>query len=112
MLGPDDADNSSRKNLRMNKEDVFELARLLEPIIRPKENSPNYRQVTTEKKLTITLYYLEDTGSLWMTANTFGIHPYTVSKTSKVCKPINEFLGPKNLYLPRNTRNEKNSIKV
>ena len=42
------------------------------------------------------LYYLKDTGCLWMAGNAFGLHPCTVSKTlSKVC--------PKYLYFPRNT---------
>ena len=104
MLGPDVTDNCWRKNFRMNKEDFFELAGLLKPIIRPKWISPNYRQLTTEKKLAITLHYLKDTGSLWMTANTFRVHQRTVSKILfEVCKAINEILGPKYLYLPRNT---------
>ena len=38
-----------------------------------------------------------------MTANTFGIHQCTVSKTVIiVCKPINIVVGPKYLYLPKN----------
>ena len=47
------------------------------------------------------LYYLKDQGRLWMTANTFGVHQSTVSKTaSKVFKFINEILSPKYLHLP------------
>ena len=39
-----------------------------------------------------------------MTANTFRVHQRTVSKILfEVCKAINEILGPKYLYLPRNT---------
>ena len=98
MLGPDVIDNCWRKNLTINMEGVFELAGLLEPIIWPKWNSPNY---TTETTLAITLYYLKDPGSLWMTASTFGAHQSTVSKTaSKVWKAINEILSPKFLHLP------------
>ena len=63
----------------MNKEDFFELSWLLEPIIRPKGNSPNYRQLTTEKKLAIMLYYGKGTSSLRMTTNTFEVHQCTVS---------------------------------
>ena len=97
------ADNCWHKNFRINKENVFELAGLLEPIIRPKRNSSNYRQLTTKKKLAITLYYLKDTGSLWMTANTFVVHQYTVSKTLfEVSQAVNEILGLKYLYLLRN----------
>ena len=98
MLGPDVIDKCWRKNLTINMEGVFELAGLLEPIIWPKWNSPNY---TTETKLAITLYYLKDPGSLWMTASTFGAHQSTVSKTaSKVWKAINEILSPKFLHPP------------
>ena len=50
------------------------------------------------------LYYLKDTGSLWMTANAFGVHQCAVLKTlSEVCKAINEISGPKYLYFSRNT---------
>ena len=88
----------------MNREDLFELAGLLESIIRPKGNSPNYGQLTTEKKLAITLYYLKDTGSLWMNAHTFGVYQCTFLKTlSEVFQALNEILSPKYLYLPRNT---------
>ena len=60
--------------------------------------------MTTKKKLAITLYYLKDTGSLWMTANTFGVHQYTVSKTlPEVSQAVNYILGLKYLYVPRNT---------
>ena len=45
------------------------------------------------------MYYLKDAGSLWMTANMFGIHQSTVTK---VCSAINTVLGPKYIYLPRN----------
>ena len=104
MLGPNVTDNCLRKNFGMNKEDFFELPGLLEPIIKPEENSLNYRQLITEKKLAFTLYYLNDTGSLWITPNRFGVYQCTVSKRlPKVCKAINEILGPKYLYLPRNT---------
>ena len=65
----------------------LELAADIHPVISHKPNCPNYRYLTTEKKLAITLYYLKYTSSLWMTANTFGIHQCTVSKTLKiVCK--------------------------
>ena len=104
MLGPNVTDNCLRKNFGMNKEDFFELAGLLEPIIKPEENSLNYRQLITEKKLAFTLYYLNDTGSLWITPNRFRVYQCTVSKRlPEVCKAVNEILGPKYLYLPRNT---------
>ena len=92
-----------KKNFRMSKECFYNLVAQLDEVIRPKPNSPNYRALTTDKKLAITLYYLKDTGSLWMTANTFGIHQSTVTKVLKeVCSAINAVLGPQYLHLPRN----------
>jgi len=40
------------------------------------------------------MYYLKDTGSMWMTANTLGIHQVTVSKVVvEVCSAIATKLG-------------------
>ena len=59
--------------------------------------------MSAEKKLAVTLYYLKDTGSLWMTANTFGLHQCTVSKTiNEVCDVLNNEVGPEYLVLPKN----------
>ena len=92
-----------KKNLRMSKECFYNLVAQLDPVIGPKPNSPNYRFLTTDKKLAVTLYYLKDTGSLWMTANTFGIHQSTVTKViTEVCSAINRLLGPTYIHLPRN----------
>jgi hypothetical protein len=42
------------------------------------------------------------TGSLWITANTFGVHQCTVTKIiSQVCHAINSVLGPTYLHLRR-----------
>ena len=65
----------------MSKECFFEILDEVKPLLDPKPNCPNYRFLSAEKKLAITLYYLKDTGTLWMTANTFGIHQCTVFKT-------------------------------
>ena len=102
MMGEDIPNSCWKKNFRMSKECFLELADNLRTTISPKGNSPNYRFLSTEKKLAVTLYYLKDTGSLWMTANTFGIHQCTVTKTViEVCKAINKILGPKYLFLPK-----------
>ena len=86
----------------MSKECFFEILDEVKTFLDPKSNCPNYRFLSAEKKLAITLYYLKDTGLLWMTANTFGIHQCTVSKTIvEVCKAINAFLGLDYLHLPR-----------
>ena len=92
-------------NFRMSKEFFFFFFEILDevkPLLDPKPNCPNYRFLLSEKKLAITLYYLKDTGSLWMTANTFGIHQCTVSKTIvEVCKANNVILDLDYLHLPR-----------
>ena len=69
-----------KKNFRMNKAEFLELCAELRPYVSPKGNSPNYRSLTLEKKVAVALYFLKDTGSLWMTGNTFGIHQSTISK--------------------------------
>ena len=91
-----------KKNFRMSKQSFYDLVHKLHPVIGPKPNTPNYRYLTTEKKLAATLYYPKDTGSLWMTANTFAIHQCTVTKIiTQVCHAINTVLGPTYLHLPR-----------
>jgi len=104
MIGEDVPDWCWKKNFRMSKDCFLELANELCPFLAPNSDSPNRRALSTEKRLAITLYYLKDTGSLWMTANAFGIHQCTASKhIHSVCETINMILGPKYLHLPRNT---------
>ncbi|XP_065678198.1 uncharacterized protein LOC136093174 [Hydra vulgaris] len=93
----------------MSKEHVMELANYLRPFINSGSNSPNYRALSIEKRIACCLYYLKDTGSLWMTANSFGIHQCTVSKVVlEVCEAITYHLGSKILYLPKNKTEMKN----
>ena len=74
----------------------------MRPYISPKGTSSNYRQLDATKKLTVCLSYLKDTGFIWMTANTFGIHQSTVSKAMlEVCQSITKYLGPKFHWLPK-----------
>ena len=76
----------------------------LQPYLNPNPKSPNYRALGAEKKLAVALYYLKDTGSLQMTANTFGLAICTVSHVIfQVCKTIGIVLGPKYIKLPKNT---------
>ena len=49
------------KNFRLSKSAFMNLAEQLKPFIAPNPKSPNYRALSTEKKLAITLYYLKDT---------------------------------------------------
>ena len=82
-----------KKNFRMKREEFFELCDGLRPHISPVPNSPNYKAISAEKELAITLYSLKDTGSMWMTANTFGVHQSTVTKVIvQVCSAITDHL--------------------
>ena len=82
------------------------LVTMLDPYIGLK-TTPNYQKLSTSKKLAMVLYYLKDTGSLWMIANVFGVHQCTVSKTLvSVCEAINEILGPQLIKLPQNKSNK------
>ena len=93
-------------HLKMNGKETSELQFFLlcdklRPFISP-GTSQNYRALTLEKKIAETLYYLKDTGSIWMTANTFGIHQCTVSKMIvQVCNAISKYLSPEYITLPK-----------
>jgi hypothetical protein len=96
-------EESWKKNFRMSRDDFMELMAELRPYISPKPGSPNYRRFTAEKKVAITLYFLKDTGSLNMTANSFGAAICTTSCViHQVCTAISKHLGPKYLHLPVN----------
>ena len=91
-----------KKNFRMTRQEFNKLCDELRPYISPNPKSPNRRALSVEKKVALTLYYLKDTGSMWMTANTFGIHQSTVSKVVfEVCDAITKHLGPEYIHLPR-----------
>ena len=63
------------------------------------------------KKLAVCLYYLKDAGSIWMTANTFGIHQSTVSKTMlETCITVTKYLGPKYLHLSKYVEEMKQKV--
>ena len=87
----------------MSKEEFKELVQELSPFISTDPKSPNFTALNAEKKVAITLYYLKDTGSLCMTANTFGVAINTVSAVIlDVCEVISHRLGPTYIFLPRN----------
>ncbi len=89
------------KNFRINKAEFLKLCSELKPDVSPKSNSPNYRSLSLEKKVAIMLYFLKDTGSLLMTANTFGVHQSTISKVLlEVCTAIADHLASKYIKLP------------
>ena len=60
----------------------------IQPFISPNLLSINLRIITAEKKLAITLYYLKDTGSFTMTANSFGVATNTVGLLVYLNTPI------------------------
>ena len=68
-----------KKNLRLTRNQVFNLTNELQPYLSPSLLSPNHRSLNTGKKLALTLYYLKDTGSLIMTGNNFGVAINTAS---------------------------------
>ena len=95
----------------MTKESFMKLLAKISSLIPPKSNSSNYRLLSAEKKLAITSYYLKDTGSLWITANAFGLHQCTISKILiEVCDAINKVAGPEYLFLSRNEEEMKKVV--
>ena len=111
ILNGTSGDEKWRKNFRLTKDKFFQLVDLLRPYISPKGTSPNYRALNTETNLAVSLYYLKDTGSIWMTANTFGIHQSTASKVIlEVCKAITTNLGPALLYMLKTEEEMKQKV--
>ncbi|XP_047137567.1 uncharacterized protein LOC101235978 [Hydra vulgaris] len=100
-----------KKNFRLDKNSFFELVSLLEPYISPDSYSPNIRAITPEKKVAITLYYLKDSGTLNITANTFGIAVCTTSAVIfEVCNAIVKYIGPSFVNLPKNKQQMREKI--
>ncbi|XP_028412532.1 protein ALP1-like [Dendronephthya gigantea] len=111
LLGGRLADEEWQRNFRLTRAAFFELEKELRMYISPDPSSPNYRALSAEKKLAITLYYLKDSGSLRMTANTFGVHVCTVSKTIyDVCRAITYRLGPTYIKLPQNEEQMRKKV--
>ena len=60
MLTEDIPDTILEKNFCIDKVIFFELVEILRPMMRPDTNSPNYRSLSTEKKIAVVSYYLKD----------------------------------------------------
>lgn len=104
-------EESWKKNFRMSRKDFMELATELRPYISPRPGSPNYRCLTTETKVAITLYCLKDTGSLIMTANSFGVAICTAAAViHQICAAISKHLGLKYLYLPMDVNSMRKKV--
>ena len=90
-----------KKNFRMDEHAFKELVLIVSPYISPNLTSPNSRAIHADKKVAITLYYLKDSGSLIMTANTFGVAICTTSSIIfEVCNAIEKYVAPEYLNLP------------
>lgn len=100
-----------KKNFRMSSSLFKKLVSDLCIYISPDPLSPNRRALSAEKKVAIALYYLKDTGSLNMTANSFGIAVCTASAvTIEVCKAISKYLGPRYIHLPKNKNDMRQKV--
>ena len=114
MLSPMSTFDLWKKNFQMSRLEFQELCDILRPFITPNPLSPNYRSLSAEKKLAVILYFLKDTRSLTMTANTFGIHQSTTSKViMEVYEAIVIHLVPKIHHPAKNKgRNYLKSIPI
>ena len=87
---------------RMTRSQFYQLVDEIRPFITPNLLSPNYRAITAERNVALSLYYLKDTGSLTITASTLRVASNTVgSVVFDVCDAISRNMGPEYLYLPR-----------
>ena len=89
------------KDFGIKHEKSFQLCKSYVHIYHQKLILPITDAHQQKKNLAVTLYYLKDTGSMWMIANTFGVHHCTVSNIIfQVCSAISDQLGPKYIKLP------------
>ena len=85
-----------KKNFRMPKGDFKVLVAEWNPL------SSNHRSLNTEKNAVITLYYLKDTVSIGMIANSFGVAICTVSVViAEACEAVSTYMEPKFISLPK-----------
>ena len=99
------------KTFRLTKDKFYELLEMLRPYVSPDETSPNHRKLDAAKRIAVCLYHLRDTGSMWMTANTFGIHQSTVSMVVvEICDAIKRILGQQLLYMPKTEEDIKKKV--
>ena len=73
MLAIAPVDDLWKKNFRLSRAEFDEICNELRPYISPNILSPNHRALPVENKAAAVLYFLKDTGSMTMTANTFEI---------------------------------------
>ena len=102
---------SWKENLRLTRNQLFNLTKELQPYISPSLLSPNHSALNADKNLALTLYYLEDTGSLIMTAINFRVAINTASSVIyEVCLAICQILGPQYIGLPKTKEEMREKI--
>ena len=101
LLNQKSPDCCWKKNFQLSRGSFFLLHKQFSPCIATDLRQPNYRCLSWEKKLALTLY-LKDTGSLWMTVNRFVVHQSAAPKTIVlVYDAINKHLSPVYLHMPQ-----------
>ena len=96
-----------KNNFRMTVVNFYRLLNLLRPFAREGFTKVCHNSPSLEKRLAITLYYLEDQDSMKMTVNYFGIPRCTVGYVMEEnCTMISENIGPSFIVFP----SEKNDV--
>ena len=97
--------NVGKKTFMMSRDCDVNLVAELRPYI-----SPNHRALSAEKKVAVALYFLKDTGSLRVTANSFGIALNTASSViTEVCN-IFTLRFVKYLHLPKDDKSMREKV--
>ena len=85
-----------KNNLQLSKKGFHKLMDAIRPFAKLHSSKVRQDVLRLEKRIAITLYYLNDQGSMKMTANTFSIARCTVrAVVHKMCQILNESIGPK-----------------
>ena len=81
--------------------------------ISPNSDSSNRRALCANKKVVMTLYYLNDCGALSMAVNSFRIATnIALAVINKVYNAIVLYVGPKYLHLPKTNQEMREKISV
>ena len=100
-----------KKNFRLSKDLFFKLHDEISPYISPDLKTPNHRALSSKTKLALTLYFFKDTGSLGMTANSFGVAINTAAAViTEVCNAISKHLSTRYIHLPTDTDSMRRKV--
>ena len=90
-----------KNNLRLPKEDFYKLVDAIRSFAKLRSPKVHQDVLNLEKRIAITLYCLQDQGSMKMTANTFGIASCTVGEVvHEICQILSKYIGPKIVEFP------------